>query len=182
MGIGIQVCGLNGCGKSTLGKALAEKLGMYFIDNENLYFTRTEANEPYTNPKSREEVEWLLMDEVRKHPDFVFAAVKGNYGKEIIPMYDFVIMVEVPKEIRLERIRNRSFQKFGDRMLPGGDLFHQEEAFFQMVTSRQDAYVETWLNTLKCPIIRVDGTKPVKENVAHIINRIHRNGNKRNDL
>ena len=26
MGIGIQICGLNGCGKSTLGRALAEKM------------------------------------------------------------------------------------------------------------------------------------------------------------
>ena len=33
MGIGIQICGLNGCGKSTLGRALAEKIGFHFIDN-----------------------------------------------------------------------------------------------------------------------------------------------------
>lgn len=41
MGIGIQICGLNGCGKSTLGKALSEKLGFHFIDNENLFFQET---------------------------------------------------------------------------------------------------------------------------------------------
>ena len=34
MGTGIMICGLNGTGKSTLGKALAEKLHFYFIDNE----------------------------------------------------------------------------------------------------------------------------------------------------
>ncbi|MBE6588160.1 MAG: hypothetical protein E7647_07085, partial [Ruminococcaceae bacterium] len=39
MGIGIQICGLNGSGKSTLGRALAEKIGFYFIDDENLYFS-----------------------------------------------------------------------------------------------------------------------------------------------
>ena len=73
MGIGIQICGLNGCGKSTLGKALAEKIGFHFIDNENLYFSRTNTDEPYTNAKSRIEVERLLMDEVSIHPDFVFS-------------------------------------------------------------------------------------------------------------
>ena len=31
MGIGILVCGLNGCGKSTVGKALAHELG-YHLD------------------------------------------------------------------------------------------------------------------------------------------------------
>ena len=172
MGIGIQICGLNGSGKSTLGRALAEKIGFYFIDDENLYFSRSNPNEPYTNPKPRHEVEQLLMKEVKNHPDFVFAAVKGDYEKDIISMYDYVIMIDVPKSVRSKRVRNRSYKKFGSRMLLGGDLYNQEEAFFQMVESRQSSYVENWLQTVKCPIIRVDGTKPIDENVEYIINSI----------
>ena len=172
MGIGIQICGLNGSGKSTLGRALAEKIGFYFIDDENLYFSRSNQNEPYTNPKPRHEVEQLLMNEIKNHPDFVFAAVKGDYEKDIISMYDYVIMLEVPKSVRSQRVRNRSFKKFGSRMLLGGDLYNQEESFFQMVESRQDNYVENWLQTVKCPIIRIDGTKPIEENVEYIINSI----------
>lgn len=172
MGIGIQICGLNGSGKSTLGRALAEKIGFYFIDDENLYFSSSNPNEPYTNPKPRHEVEQLLMNEVKNHPDFVFAAVKGDYEKDIISMYDYVIMLEVPQSVRSQRVRNRSFKKFGSRMLLGGDLYNQEEAFFQMVESRQGSYVENWLQTVKCPIIRVDGTKPIDENVEYIINSI----------
>lgn len=174
MGIGIQICGLNGCGKSTLGRALAERIDFHFIDNENLYFSRLNTDEPYMNPKSRQDVERLLLEEVRKHPNFVFAAVKGDYGKEIIPLYDYVVVIDVPKSVRSQRVRNRSFQKFGNRMLIGGDLHNQEEAFFQMVESRQDDYVETWLQTIKCPIIRIDGTKPIEENVEHIIHAINR--------
>ena len=155
-------------------KALAEKIGFHFIDNENLYFSRTNTDEPYTNAKSRIEVERLLMEEVSRHPDFVFSAVKGDYGKDIVPMYNYVVVIEVPKEIRSQRVRNRSFQKFGSRMQMGGDLYKQEEAFFRMVESRQDDYVENWLQSVKCPIIRVDGTKPIEENVEHIIHVIGR--------
>jgi len=173
MGIGIQICGLNGCGKSTLGRALAGKIGFHFIDNENLYFTRSQANEPYANPRSEEEVERLLMNEVREYPNFIFAAVRGNYGKEIIPMYNYVVVIEVPKEIRSQRVRNRSFQKFGRRMLMGGDLYEQEEAFFRMAASRQDDYVENWLKLVKCPIIRVDGTRTIEENVQLIIQSVN---------
>ena len=172
MGIGIQICGLNGCGKSTLGRALAESIGFHFIDNENLYFSRTNTDEPYMNPKSRADVERLLMEEVSKFPDFIFAAVKGDYGTDIIPMYDYIVMIEVPPNVRSHRVRNRSFQKFGNRMLIGGDLHDQEEKFFQMVESRRDDYIEDWLQTVKCPIIRVDGTKPIDENVKHIIHEL----------
>ena len=173
MGIGIQICGLNGCGKSTLGKALAKELDFCFIDNENLYFTRTDAKKPYTNPKSRDEVERLLMDEVYEHRDFVFAAVKGDYGAEIIPLYNYVVLIEVPKEIRLQRVRSRSFQKFGNRILPDGDLYEQEEAFFQMVASREEDYVEKWVQTLNCPVIKVDGAKPVEENIEFLIRQMN---------
>lgn len=38
MGTGILICGLNGCGKSTIGKARATKIGFHFIDNEDLFF------------------------------------------------------------------------------------------------------------------------------------------------
>jgi thymidylate kinase len=89
-------------------------------------------------------------------------------------MYNYVVVIDVPKEIRTQRVRNRSFQKFGDRMLIGGDLYVQEESFFQMVESRQDDFIENWLRKVNCPIIRVDGTKPIEENVEYIIHVIDR--------
>ena len=168
MARGIQVCGLNGCGKSTLGRALAQKIGFHFIDNEELFFTRNAADEPYQNPRSRAEVEKLLMEEVRKHGDFVFAAVKGDYGSAILPLYRYAVLIEVPKEIRLQRVRDRSFQKFGGRMKPGGDLYESEEAFFQTVAARPEDYAESWARTLSCPVVVVDGTRPVEENVERL--------------
>ncbi len=56
MGTGIMICGLNGVGKSTLGAALAEKLNLYLIDHETLYFPATDALNPYTAPRTHEEV------------------------------------------------------------------------------------------------------------------------------
>lgn len=157
MGTGILICGLNGCGKSTVGRALAKETGFHFIDIENLYFSTADANEQNANPKPRDEVEKLLSDEVHKHGDFVLAAVKGDYGKEIFSLLQYVILIEVPEKIRLQRVRSRSFQKFGNRMLAGGDLFEQEEAFFQMVESRHEEYVENWIRNLNCPSLEWTG-------------------------
>ena len=128
MGTGIMVCGLNGSGKSTLGKALAEKIGYYFIDNETLFFPKIDTNYIFASPRSKKEVEKLLMDEVREHENFVIAAVKGNYGEEILPLYKYIVLIDVPKAIRMPRVRERSFQKFGSRMLPGGDLSQTDTA------------------------------------------------------
>ncbi len=172
MGTGIIICGLNGSGKSTLGKALAEKLDFYFIDNEDLYFPKTDPNYIYASPRDRKEVEKLLFHELNTHENFVFASVKGDYGKNIYPFFRYAVLIDVSKDIRAQRVRNRSFQKFGNRMLTGGDLYEQEERFFDFVKSRPENTVEEWIQSLKCPIIRVDGTKPIKENVDFITERL----------
>lgn len=170
MGMGIVLCGLNGSGKSTLGKVLAEKLNFRFIDNEDLYFPKTDSRYLYAAPRSRQEVEELLLDEIHKCENFIFASVKGNYGNDVIPFFHSIVLVEVPREIRLRRVRERSLRKFGSRMLPGGDLQEQEENFFALVESRPENTVEEWIRSLDQPVpmLRVDGTKPVDENVKII--------------
>ena len=172
MGTGIIICGLNGAGKSTLGKALAKNLGFHFIDNEELYFPKTDSHYTYASPRTRKEVEQLLFSEIKAHKDFVFASVKGDYGEIIYPFFQYAVLLNVPRDIRLKRVKERSFQKFGSRMLHGGDLYEQEEKFFDLVKSRAENTVEEWVQSLSCPIIRVDGTKPIEENVKFIIDRI----------
>lgn len=173
MGTGILVCGLNGAGKSTLGKALAEKLGFCFIDNEDLYFPKTDPSYAYAAPRTRDEVEALLLQELRAHEDFVFASVKGDYGEDVCACFDFAVLLAAPRDIRLRRVRDRSFQKFGSRMLPGGDLYEREEGFFALAASRAENAVEEWVQCLRCPVIRADGTRPVGETISLILAQIN---------
>lgn len=169
METGLLVCGLNGAGKSTLGKVLAEKLHFYFIDNEDLYFPKTDPHCIYASPRPRHEVEKLLLNEIRSHKNFVFASVKGDYGEVVRSYFHYIILITVPRELRIQRVKNRSFQKFGRRMLPGGDLYEQEEHFLNIVKSRGEHAVEEWVQSMNCPVIRVNGINPVEENVKYII-------------
>ncbi|HKM33996.1 MAG TPA: hypothetical protein VJY54_04545 [Lachnospiraceae bacterium] len=66
-------------------------------------------------------------------------------------------------------MRDRSYQKFGDRMLPGGDLYEKEESFFDMVEQRSVKDVTEWLDTINIPVIQVDGTKTIEDNCETIM-------------
>lgn len=79
------------------------------------------------------------------------------------------MLLTVPRELRLERVKNRSLQRFGERALPGGELYEQEERFFDFVRSRDENSVEEWILCMSCPVIRLDGTKPVSENIMRIL-------------
>ena len=133
-----------------------------------MYFPKTNPDYIYASPRSREEVEKLLWSEIRAHENFVFTSVKGDYGETIYPFFQYAVLIDVPRDIRIQRVKNRSFQKFGERMLLGGDLHEQEEKFFDFVKSRPENTVEEWAKSLECPILRIDGTKPIEENVDFI--------------
>ena len=167
--MGILICGLNGCGKSTLGRQLAERLGYRFIDNEDLYFPKDDPSYLYSAPRSTEEVIRHLEDLIEEDRRFVFAAVKGDYGDKLPAFLDHIVLIEVPREVLSRRVRDRSYQKFGDRVLPGGDLYEKEQKWYALTASRPDDYVTQWLDTVRCPVTRIDGTLPVEENLSRLL-------------
>ena len=173
--MGILICGLNGTGKSTLGRILADRMGYEFIDNEDLFFPKTDPSYTFSSPRSKEEVIRLLEDKISGSNRFIFAAVKGNYGDRLIALLDYIVLIEVPKQIRSNRVRDRSYQTFGDRILPGGDLYEKENKWFSLTDNRPDTYVTDWLETLDCPVIRIDGTLPVEKNVNYLVSVLSKN-------
>ena len=166
MRYGICVCGLNGSGKTTLARALAKELNFKHMDIEQYYFTT--ADNPYASSRTREEVERLLLEDINQNPRFVFSAVNGDMTSEINNNYDLVVYLDAPHDMRMKRIRQRATYQFGDRVLPGGDMYEQEESFFAYAEKRTPEKIENWLKTLVCKVIRLDGTKPIQENVELI--------------
>mgnify|MGYP002322320421 CR=1 FL=1 len=62
----------------------------YFIDNEDLFFPKTDPNYIYASPRTREEAEKMLFHAIKVHENFVFAAVKGDYGEAIYPFFSML--------------------------------------------------------------------------------------------
>lgn len=168
----IIVCGLNGAGKSTLGRVLAEKTGWVFRDVEDYYFPKTDPDYEYAVQRTQDEVAELLYEDLKKIDNLVFASVRGNYTAEISSMFTCAVFVSVQKEIRMKRVRQRAFDKYGDRAAEGGDLYEREKAFYDIIEKRTDETVTDWLETLDIPVIKVDGTKPIGENAEMVLSRI----------
>ena len=101
----VLICGLNGAGKSTVGKALAERLGWPFLDNEDLFFPKNDAACAYAAPRSKEEAVQILEERLAANDDLVFAAVRGDYGDRLPALLDCAVLLEVPRETRLARVR-----------------------------------------------------------------------------
>ncbi len=159
----ILVCGLNGAGKSTFGKAIAKELNFRFIDIEDIFFPKQgNPDYPYENSRSHEEAVALLNEITDNDEGFVLASVTGNFGDEFISRIKCAVCIEVPRDIRLKRIYDRSYRRFGNKYREQVDAFHS------FCESRDENSVNDWLVVLSCPIMRIDGTMPIDENVKLI--------------
>ena len=172
MPIGIVVFGANGCGKTTLGRELARKLNIKHLDIEDYYFEESEI--PYSKPRSKDTVIELMLVDIEKCDSFVLSAVTGDYGDKISSMYKLGVFLSVPIDIRLERVKHRSLEQYGERVLAGGDMYEQEQCFLEFVRTRNRSIIDEWLKTLTCPILHLDGTKAISENLQLIIQKYNR--------
>lgn len=163
MSYGILVFGLNGSGKSTLGKELALNLNFKFMDIEDYYFEDSQI--PYSVPRTSEKCTKLLLSDIRKYERFVLSAVTGDLGSDVTSSLKLGVYISAPKEVRLIRIRQRSIERFGERVKLGGDMYDSEVAFYSMVQNRTSDKVDKWLETVSIPIIEIDGLKCIDENI-----------------
>ncbi len=168
----ILVCGLNGVGKSTFAKALAKEINYRFVDIEDVYFSKQDnPNYPYEKSRSYDEVVSMLHDITGKGENIVLASVTGHFGDVFISWIKCAICIEVPRAIRLQRVRDRSYKQFGERCCEGGEFYEQRKSFHAFCESRDEQLVEKWLSNLSCPIIRLDGTLPIDDNVDFVVEK-----------
>lgn len=163
---GIIICGLNGSGKTSLGSKLAASLGFKHMDIEDYCFLPSDT--PYSFRSSREEWERAMLRDIHMSEGFVITAVSPMLCSEINSLCRLTVYLSAPLETRLARMKNRSIEKFGERVMPGGDMYESENKFYEFAAGRLPDSIEKQLDTLGCPVICADGARAVSFNVKYI--------------
>lgn len=127
--------GANGSGKSTVGHELARVLKYKYMDVEDYHFIKSEI--PYTVEHSREDCLNLMLVDIEKYHSFVISAVTGDFGEKITSMYNLAILISAPLNIHIERIKQREYEQYGERIQKVvGILYEQHLKFIDFVVSR----------------------------------------------
>lgn len=164
---GILITGLNGCGKSTVCRLLAEKLNYFSMDVEDYYFIKSDT--PYSKFHTLEETQMLMERDIEKHKKFVLATVNCNWGEKINSAFKLAVVLKAPLDIRMERINSREYAKFGDRVLKGGDLYESQKKFHDKVSARTDEHIEKQMRYISCHVLELDAALPLDD----IVNKIY---------
>lgn len=110
----IYLCGFMGCGKSTVGKILAEKLKINFTDADNEIVSLSGMTIPEIFEKQGEEgfrnTETQVFKALSEKSGFVVACGGGAVLKrencEIMKKSGKIVFLKVPEENLIKRLRN----------------------------------------------------------------------------
>ena len=168
----IHILGASGSGTTTLGRALEARFGYKQLDTDGYAWAPTDP--PYQQLLPREERIAPMRAMMERHPRCVVSGSLCGWGDVFIPKFELVVWLQTPTEVRLERLRRREQRNFGARVLPGGDMYENHENFLAYAAQydtgdervRSFALHEKWVRGLGCPVMVLDGTRPVEELMA----------------
>lgn len=171
----IQVIGASGTGKSTLCKYISEKTGVYWIDSDKYLWKDRSFTENYPI----EERFKMYNDNIANHHDYVVSGSVYSWNPEGFNDRELLVLLTIDEEIRMKRIYNREFSRFGERMLPGGDHYQLTCEFLDWcktyLTADENAINSLASHMLRlreasCKTLILDGNQPVDALCACVLN------------
>jgi adenylate kinase family enzyme len=172
----IHVMGASGSGTTTLGHHLGARLAIPHLDTDDFFWMPTDP--PYTTLRPVSERLDLVQAEMSRSPQgWVLTGSALKWGTPLEPLYDLIVFLTIDPALRMERILSRERERYGARILPGGDMAETSRKFLDWAASydtagpeqRSRVAHEAWLLTQTAPILRLDSAAPVEELVKAVL-------------
>jgi adenylate kinase family enzyme len=175
----IHITGASGAGVTSLGRALADALAVPHHDTDDYFWQPTIP--PYQHKRDIADRLRLMREMFLGRAEWVLSGSLEGWGDAIIAHFDLVVFLHTAKEIRLQRLRAREALHFGANAVAAGGWRHQEtEDFIEWASHYDDGDREgrslekhrAWLAALPCPVLRLDGSRPLPELVGDVVTAI----------
>jgi adenylate kinase family enzyme len=171
----IHITGAAGAGTTTLGKALAERLGCSHFDTDDSYWLPGELAYQQKRPVP-ERLRWL-HDALTPRQTWVLSGSLDGWGDPLIPLFDLVVFLEAPTQTRLDRLRAREQERFGASALQkGGAMYEHHREFLKWAASYDEGTMpgrsrprhQAWLAQLPCRVIKLNSEPSIEQMLAEL--------------
>jgi len=170
----IHIMGASGSGVTSLGRALADSLAIPHHDTDDYFWQPTIP--PYREMREASERLKLMREMFLPRADWVLSGSLNGWGDTLIADFDLVVFLVTPREIRLQRLRAREATHFGaEAVAPGGSHHQETKEFIAWASGYEEGQVsrtlakhQAWLAELPCPVLRLDGSRPLPELVEEV--------------
>jgi adenylate kinase family enzyme len=174
----IHILGASGSGSTTLGAAVARRLGVPHVDADPMFWMP--ADPPFTERRPRGERLALLTRQLPADGRWVFSGSAISWATALEPIYDLIVFLHLDQTERMARLRRRESERYGPRIILGGDMAAASAAFFAWAEAydtagpaqRSLAAHEAWLSGQTASVLRLDSAMPVEALIESVLARL----------
>ncbi|MGN0746451.1 MAG: MazG nucleotide pyrophosphohydrolase domain-containing protein [Aristaeellaceae bacterium] len=170
----VHIFGASGSGTTTLGRMLADEKGWTHLDTDDYYWLPTDP--PFQQKRPAQDRVALMRQDMVAAENVVISGSLVDWGDGLIPFFTLCVRTVVEPSVRMERLYQRELARYGERILPGGDMHEANQAFLQWargyedgpLTTRSRALHDQWQQMLRCPCVTVDTNGSLEDALAVI--------------
>ncbi len=172
----LHITGASGSGTTTLGRALAQRLAAPHFDSDDFFWRPTDP--PYREKLSAPDRQRLLGELLGERRTWVLSGSLDGWGDQLAALFDLVVWLDVPTEIRVARLAARERVRYGrTAVAPGGAQYGECRAFLAWAASYESPLNEgrsrhrhaAWLAGLPCPVLKLAGNQPTRALVRAVL-------------
>ena len=171
----IHILGASGTGTTTLGRAVAARLGLFHADADDYFWLPSDP--PYIAIRPPTERLARLLRDLPSAGGWALSGSAIGWAKPLEPLYDLIVYLGLDPDIRMQRLRARERERHGARIAPGGDMAQAHAAFMTWAAAYDTAGAEqrshsshtAWLATQAAPVLRLDGAESTNALAAAVI-------------
>mgnify|MGYP001557543380 CR=1 FL=1 len=174
-----HIFGASGSGTTTLGKAIAEKLNIPQFDTDDFYWVKTDP--PFQKKQLPALRQHQLQEDLDKHESWVLTGSLCGWGDFAIPLFDLVVFLWIPSDIRMQRLKDREIERYGVDIFNSDHPGHKQHRDFLTwaeaydsggLNMRSRAMHEKWISSLPQSVLRIEGNKTVSEYLDIVLKQI----------
>lgn len=171
----VHILGASGSGTTTLAQALAARLGCPQYDVDHYFWLPSDP--PFQHIRDREARCAMLDAELQKPGDWVLSGSLCGWGDVYIPLFDLVVFLWIPHDLRMARLAAREVARYGAAIEPGGAMHAASAAFMTWAAGYDEGGLEIrslrihndWLAALPGPVLRLEDAATVDDNLAAVL-------------
>ncbi len=172
----IHILGGSGSGTTTLGRALSQAMGCAHFDTDDFFWFPTDP--PYQHDRPIPERQKLLKASFASASSWVSSGAMCGWGDFAIAMYDLVVFLWIPTELRLARLAGRELEQIGPEIHdPATQQYANYTEFMEWAANydkrgpemRSKVQHDLWLPELPCPVLRLEEPATIEQNLAAVL-------------
>jgi len=177
----LYLFGASGSGVTTLGQYLSASLARPYFDSDSFFWEPSVP--PFTVKREPAARNAMLEKALAAHDSWILGGSLVSW--DLYPAFDLAVFLYLPPEVRMERLKKRELERYGDVIYTDPQRNALYNAFIDWAAGydnptpngrRSLQLHETWMKTLSCPVLEIRGDYSTEERARLIMTKLDHAG------